>query len=375
MGWKLGAGLVAAVVGSLLAAPWVAAAVPPPPVRILNTNGSALERDWTVVFGSPMGIDPHNIVLDNGRVRVAYPPTELTEKAGHVIYVRTLGKWVLAGDPEFGDWTYTGSSFTDPMTNFAIVKNTAEVAQTDMSFDFHRHEYMGNASLPVKKSIILRRGAYGYRAILNVPSDLPGEREVGFGGTPTHLFSYTTKMGILWNPFDPPPENAQYPVDYVYLRDQGQTIRDWWGASIAFDRGYYRFVGLRPTNPAGLRTGQFAWGHTGHLIHWAFEGFSSYEAFVAAVPYNGLMARRVTVRNGVATVHVPTAGTYNLMTRAIAGRRHTYLPAKNGLRLKAGWNNVDVRGIRLVAPIIVPFANGVALPEDISRLYRAGKFD
>lgn len=353
----------------------IEAATPPPPVRIFNTNGSTDESAWTVVTGLPLDINPRHVVLDNGRIRVAYPPELSSEKAGHLLYVKGGGVWQFAGDLEYGDWTYAGSSFSDPVSNFAILENTENVVRMRLSFDFHRHEYQDNAPFPVHKTIVLRRGAYGYRAIIEVPSDLPGEREIGFGGTSTHLFSYTNKKGIQWNPYQPPPPETTDGTDYVWIRDEGQPKGDWWAASLAFNRSYYRLVSLRLVNPAGFRTGQFSGGHTGHLIHWAFDGFSSYEAFVAAVPYDGSMARRVTVSNGKATVYAPKAGTYNLYTRAVSGRRHTYLPAKTGLKLNAGYNTVDVKGVSLYAPILVPVSNGVNLPEDISRQYRDGKLD
>jgi hypothetical protein len=345
------------------------------PVRIYDTHGSSVPGDWTVVTGSPSGLDPRNIVLSNGFIRIAYPPRGSSEKAGHLLYVKAGGVYHFAGDSELGDWTYTGSSFSDPMTRFEIVTNSSEVARIRMSFDYHRHEYQGNAPLPVRKTIVLRRGSYGYRAILEVPSDLPGEREVGFGGTSTHLFSFTGKMGILWNPYDLPSTETTDGTDYAWIRDSGQTSGDWWGASLAFNRSYYRLVSLRQSNPAGLRTGQFSSGNTGHLVHWAYDGFSSYEAFIAAVPYDGSMARRVTVQNGVATVYAPKPGTYSLYTQKISGRRLTYGPAKTGLKLVTGYNKVNVQGLSLYAPILVPWSNGVNLPEDISRLYRAGKFD
>lgn len=346
------------------------------PVRILNTRGLANESDWTVVSGTPLGLNPRHIVLENGRIRIAYPAAASTEKAGHLLYVFGLGKWQFAGDAEFGDWTYTGSSFTDPVTNFTILENTPEVVRVRFSFDFHRHEYQDNAPLPVQKTIVLRRSSYGYRAILSVPSELPGEREVGFGGTATHLFSYTNKKGILWNPSQPPPPPPDSDgTDYEWIRDEGQEAGDWWAASLGFNRSYYRLVSLRKTNPAGLRTGQFTGGHTGHLIHWAFQGFASYEAFIAAVPYDATMARRVTVNSGKATVYAPKAGTYSLYTRSVSGRRHTYTPAKTGLKLQLGYNTVDVKGISLYAPILVPVSNGVNLPEDISKAYRDGKLD
>lgn len=334
-----------------------------------------MESNWTLVVGSPLTINRRNLVLDNGLVRITHPPTERTEQAGHILWVRVGSRWVLAGDSGFGDWTYTGSSFTDPVTNFAILENTTEAARIELTFHFHRHEYMGNVPFPVKKTIVLKRGSYGYRAILSVPSDLAGEREVGFGGTSTHLFSFTHKMGILWNPFQPPPEYPE-PVDYVWLRDEHQPTGDWYGASLAFDNSYYRLVSLRTSNPAGLRTGQFAWGHTGHLIHWAFQGFSSYEAFVAAVPYDGSAARRITVQNGIANVEVPKNGLYTIYTRTETGRRLTYRPAIPWVWLAGGVVNYLRTGTTtLVAPIVVPVSNGVDFPEDISRLYRDGRMD
>lgn len=211
--------------------------------------------------------------------------------------------------------------------------------------------------------------------MIQMSSSLPGEREVGFGGTKTHLFCYTNKQGILWNASKPPSAARTDGTDDVYLRDDGQAAGDWWGASLAFNRSYYRLVSLRPGNLAGLRTGQYSGGSTGHLIHWAFEGVSSYEAFIAAVPYDGTMATRVTVSGGKAKVNAPQAGTYSLYTRAIVGRRHTYVPAKRGIVLRAGANTVNVAGVRLVAPILVPVSDGANLPEDISRKYRNGDFD
>ncbi len=374
-GFHPGRASIAALFFFVLSWGSLVAATDPFPVRMFNTNGSADESKWTVVTGTASGLNPRNIVLTNGRVRVAYPPSQTTEKAGHLLYVFAQGKWQLAGDPAFGDWTYAGSSFTDPVTRFTILENTAKVARIEFSFDFHRHEYQNNASFPVRKTIVLHSGAWGYRAVINLPSDLPGEREVGFGGTSTHLFSYTGKKGILWNPYQPPSETETDGTDYEWIRDEGQQANDWWAASLAFDRSYYRMVSLRWVNKAGLRTGQFSGGHTGHLIHWAFQGFSSYEAFVAAVPYDGSMAARVTVSNKVATVHVPKPGYYTLYTRQISGRRHTYVPVKVNLKLKAGYNNVSLGDVSVYAPIIVPVSDGATFPEDVSKEYRYGRRD
>ncbi len=279
-----------------------------PPVRILDTHGSSNEGDWTEVNGLPWA-NPRNLVLDNGRIRITYPAASSWEKAGHLLHVNLGGVYQLAGDAEMGDWTYVGSSFSDSMTSFAIVKNTPEIAQVRLSFAAHQHEYQNNALLPVEKTIVLHRGAWGYRAMVQMASNLPGEREVGFGGTETHLFSYTNEQGILWNADKPPPSAATTDgTDVVFLRDDAQSAGDWWGASLAFSRSYYRLVSLRPGNPAKLRTGQYVGGSTGHLIHWAFEGMSSYEAFIAAVPYDGTMAPRVTVRGGKAVVNAPRSG-------------------------------------------------------------------
>ncbi len=357
---------------SLWAAPTRVAAQAPA-VRILDTRGSTDERTWTVVTNRFSFSNTRNIVLENGLVRITQPPVYPTEKAGHVLWVNIGGVWKLAGDKEYGDWTYTGSSFTDQPSNFSILENTSEVVRVRLSFDFHRHEYQNRVPFPVHKTIVLRRGSWGYRAIFEVASDLPGEREVGFPGTTTNLFTYTNKMGILWNPYQPPSNSEG--TDDVWVRETGQPSGDWWGASLAFSNNFYRLVSVRPGNPAGLRTGQFPGGVTGNLIHWAWEGFKNYEAFIAAVPYDGTMAAQVTVSNGFATVNVPKAGTYSLYTRSISGRRHTYLPAKTNIALRAGANSVDVRGLSLYAPIIAPVSNGVNLPEDISLQYRNGNLD
>ncbi len=344
-----------------------------PTVRILDTHGSTNESNWTVVTTRYTFTSPRNIVLDNGLIRITYPPSNQDEKAGHVLWVKIGGVYQVAGDTEFGDWTYTGSSFTDQNSDFTILENNAEVARIRISFHFHRHQWQNNVPFPVHKTIVLRRGSWGYRALLEVASDLPGEREVGFGGTTTHLFTYTNKMGILWNPYQPPSQ--EFGTDDVWVRDTGQPSGDWWGASLAFSNSFYRLVSLRPGNPAGLRTGQFPGGLTGNLIHWAFEGFKNYEAFIAAVPYDGSMAARVTVSNGFATVNAPKAGTYSIYTRSNSGRRLTYTPAKTNITLGAGSNTVDVRGLSLLAPILVPVSDGVNLPEDISLKYRNGNFD
>lgn len=365
-----GTAVLAIVVLSLLSAT-LRVAAQSPPVRILDTHGSTNEGNWTQVTTPYTFASPRNIVLDNGFIRITCPPLYQDEKAGHVLWVNIGGVYQLAGDTEFGDWSYAGSSFTDQNSDFTILENNADIARIRTSFHFHRHQYQNNVPFPVHKTIVLRRGSWGYRAMFEVASDLPGEREVGFGGTTTHLFTYTNKMGILWNPYQPPSQD----IDDVWVRDTGQASGDWWGASLAFSNSYYRLVSLRPGNPAGLRTGQFPGGLTGNLLHWAFEGFKNYEAFIAAVPYDGSMAARVTVSNGFATVNAPKAGTYSIYTRSNIGRRLTYTPAKTDITLVAGSNIVDVRGISLFAPILVPVSNGVNLPEDISLRYRNGNFD
>jgi hypothetical protein len=339
---------------------------------MLDHHGSINETDWTLIAGQPHGLDPNRVVLENGLVRIAHPPGSDGEKAGHVLYVKLGDKWELAGDLQFGDWTYVGSSFKDSLTRFEVLQNTDAVARIQLTFANHVHEFMGNAPLPVSKTLVLHRGAPGYRVIVDVPNPLPGEREVGFGGTRTHLFSYSGKFGVLWNPYRPPTAE---PTDYEWVRDEGQTSGDWWAASLAFNQSYYRLVSVRESHRGGLRTGQFAGGNTGHLIHWAFSGMSRYEAFVAALPYDGRMARRVTVRKGLATVTVPEDGTYSLYARAVIGRRYTYIPAKTGLQLKAGSNTVSIKAVPIRAGIVVPVGNGVDFPEDISLRYRAGQFD
>ncbi len=341
------------------------------PVRLLNTQGSTNEANWTVVAGRPGGLNPKRMVLDNGIVRITYPATSDRERAGHVLYVKVRGKYVPASDPHFGDWTYVGSSFTDDVTGFEILENSVEVVRVRLSFNNHVHAFANNLSLPVKKTIALHRGGNGYRASVEVPSNIPGEREIGFSGSQTHLFSYSTKRALLWSLRIPPRFED---IDYM-LRDEGQPSGDWWSASVAFKDSFYRLVSVRPDYLGGIRTGQFVGGVTGHLIHWVFQGFSNYSVYIAAVPYDGRCGRRITVRGDTATVHVPVAGQYQLYSRSVDGRNSIYLPVPGLLNLVPGENAVKVVPNTLRAPIIVPYSNGVDFPEDISAQYRAGAFD
>ena len=343
-----------------------------PPVRIYDTHGSSNEANWTVVTGTPSGLDPTHTVIENGCVRVTYPALLEREKAGCQLYVFLHGHYVLASDPDYGDWTYTGSSFIDDYTSFTILENDDSVARVQLNFANHVHEFENNLPLPVQKTIVLHRGAYGYRAIVNVPSTVGGEREIGFGGTRTHLFTYSTRRALLWSLRKPPRSEDR---DYL-VRDEGQESGDWWGASVAFSDSFYRLVSVRPEFPGGIRTGQFTAGVTGHLIHWVYSGFSSYEAFIGAAPYDGSQARRVSVRDGIATIIVPATGKYTLYTRAIEGLHLVYLPVPGRLRLKAGINSVPMKNAAILrAPIVVPYSDGLNFPEDISAQYRAGAFD
>ena len=341
------------------------------PVRLLNTQGSTNEANWTAVTGLPGGLNAKRMVLDNGLVRITYPATSDRERAGHVLYVKVRGNYVPASDPQFGDWTYVGSSFTDDVTGFEILENSSEVVRVKLSFNNHVHALANNVPLPVKKTIVLHRGANGYRAIVEVPSNVGGEREIGFSGSQTHLFSYSTKRALLWSLRIPPQFED---IDYM-LRDEGQPTGDWWSASVAFKDSFYRLVSVRPDHLGGIRTGQFVGGVTGHLIHWVFQGFTNYSVYIAAVPYDGRCGRRITVRGDTATVHVPVAGQYQLYSRSVDGRNSIYLPVPGLLNLVAGANAVKVVPNTLRAPIIVPYSNGVDFPEDISAQYRAGAFD
>lgn len=340
-------------------------------VRLLNTQGFTNEANWTVVTGLPGGLNAKRMVLDNGIVRITYPATSDRERAGHVLYVKVRGNYVPASDPRFGDWTYVGSSFTDDVTGFEVLENSDEVVRVRLSFNNHVHTLANNLSLPVKKTIVLHRGANGYRAIVEVPSNVGGEREIGFSGSQTHLFSYSTKRALLWSLRLPPRIED---IDYM-LRDEGQETGDWWSASVAFKDSFYRLISVRPDHLGGLKTGQFVGGVTGHLIHWAFQGFTSYSVFIAAVPYDGRCGRRISVLGDTATVHVPVAGQYQLYSRSVDGRNSIYLPVPGLLNLVAGTNEVKVVPNALRAPIIVPYSNGADFPEDISAQYRAGAFD
>ena len=44
------------------------------PVKIFNTNGSTDESKWTIVTGKPTNLNAVNIVLQNGLIRITYPP-------------------------------------------------------------------------------------------------------------------------------------------------------------------------------------------------------------------------------------------------------------------------------------------------------------
>lgn len=344
----------------------------PPPVQLFNTQGSSNEANWTVVTGTPTGLDPKRLVIDNGLVRVTYPANSANEKAGHNLFVKVHGEYVAASDPDVGDWTYAGSSFVDDATGFEILANSTESVRIRLMFNNHVHAFANNLPMPATKTIVLHRGAYGYRAIVGLTSSEGGEREIGFGGSKSHLFSYSTKLGVLWSLRLAPRMDDD--IDYL-LRGDGQESGDWWSASIAFKDSFYRLVSVRPDHLGGIRTGQFRGGVTGHMIHWVYQGFSSYSAFIGAVPYDGRCARRVSVRGGTARVHVPEAGKYQFYTRSIDGRTSFYEPALGIFDLTPGLNVVSVPPGVLLAPIIVPYSNGVDFPEDISALYRSGTFD
>jgi hypothetical protein len=51
------------------------------------------------------------------------------------------------------------------------------------------------------------------------------------------------------------------------------------------------------------------------------------------------------------------------------------VPAVTGLNLKPGYNKVDVRGVLLDAPIVVPITNGMNLPTDVAKRYQQGLLD
>lgn len=360
------------------------------PVKIFNTNGSTNEADWKVVEGTPAGLNPSNIILQNGLVRITYPCTRgipgiftnsMDNKAGHVIYLKSEDKYILAQDPEFGDWTYVGGNLSDDPTSFKIVRNRKDVAEIVLEFDNHNMGAGDKSLNPCKKHIILYRGQYGYIARIDATTNSPGEREVGFGDSKSnnfvpseHYFAYSTKTAYLWNPNDSVPGTCCH---YEFIRNENQADNnDWWGVGLAFNNSYYRFVGILPQSPKSpaIRSASFRRGNISGLIRYNgmnTTSFSGYEAFVAVIPYDGSDAMNISVDNNKAIVKVPKDGHYTIFSEDKmdeGGSKH-YNRLISDLNLKKGENVIDLEGKVLKNPVIAPLSDGISFPVEIFQKY------
>lgn len=360
-------------------------------VVVYNTHGFEDETRWTVISGTPDTLDPVNTVIENGFIRITYPvkmgqPGKTghfgNEKAGHLIYINTDTGYELAQDIEFGDWIYVGGSFVDDPTGFKILQNTPDICEIVLEFDNHRMIDEDNSLNPCKKHITLRRGHYGYTISMDVQNASYGEYEAGFGGTNTHLFTYSTKYGYKWALENPAPSGQ----NYQFLRKEDQQENQWWAAGIVYDNSYFRLVALKPSkgHTPALRTFQFIGGLTGGIIRYSWSSnFSDYEVYVAVVPYDGSNANKIVYNDDKATITVPENGKYAIYSKTEnlgstedrrngdkQGNSRRYDLVFNNLNLKSGKNEIELNGTKLVDAVVAPISNGLDFPEDIAKRYQ-----
>ena len=107
-----------------------------PPVRIYNTHGSATTAKWTQIEGLSDTLDPNQIIVENGLIRLTYPcnlgrngkdPQKFDQKAGKLVYLKINGEYKLAQNEDYGDWIYVDDSMIDTLTGFKITKNTDSI--------------------------------------------------------------------------------------------------------------------------------------------------------------------------------------------------------------------------------------------------------
>ena len=379
--------LTAILCALALGATGALAAETSPPVHIYDTHGTDDKAAWTILSGAPADVDPEHIVIENSIVRITYPCLKgvpgntgeaWTEKAGHLLYLMLDGRYQLAQDKAFGDWTYVGGSFTDDPTNCAVLRNTDDIAEIVM--DFPNHKDLDGHPNACRKHVTLHRGHHGYLLRIEEETTIPGEREGGFGNAASpiadcpdtqHFFAYTTHTAYLWSPTDPVPGRIQH---YEFLRELNGSA-DWWAAGIAFKNSYYRLVGLKPQSPQSptIRSGSFRHGYLSGLIRYRHPSMAEtgYEVYVAVAPYDGTDAQNIVVDVNSASVTVPQAGRYTIFSEALTdpgGSKH-YERVIDAVELKAGANTVDIADKTLKNPIIVPLANGRDFPEDLWQAY------
>ena len=341
------------------------------PVRIYNTHGKVDFNEWTLVKGLSDRLNPEHTVVENGLIRLTFPcgrgqkggdPVVNDQKAGHLLYLKKDGDYKLAQCAEFGDWIYVGDSMIDTLTGFSITKNTDSIVQFQMMFDNH-YSSGGNqitfdpdSKNPVKKTVTMRRGQYGYLVHVDIARDLRGEREAGFGLAEKPTFYYNPETGHQR------PDNR---TTYLYLRQPGE-MKNFWGTGIAPQKDFYRFLAVSPEYPHAIRSAQWSEGQIGAFYRWVMNGLA-YEAYIAAVPYDASKARDITVKDQVASIEVPSDGKYSVFN----GKGELYEPVLKNIELRKGINSIKIPdNINLDYPIIVPVSNGRDFPEDIYALYR-----
>lgn len=342
-----------------------------PLVRIYNTHGKTDFKEWTQVKGIPETLDPTQTVVENGLIRLTFPcnlgrrggdTKRFDQKAGHLVYLKIGGKYKLAQNADFGDWIYAGDSVIDTLTGFMIIKNTDDVVQFQMSFD--NHYFKGgsvikldpNSKNPIKKTVTLYRGHYGYVVHVDIERDLPGEREAGFGLADKPTFYYNPETGHQR------PDNK---TTYIYLRQPGE-MKNFWGTGIAPQKEFFRFLAVRPEYPHAIRSAQWSEGQIGAFYRWVLNGLA-YEAYIAVVPYDASKAREITVVENIASVEVPSNGKYSIFSK----KDQLYEPVLKNIKLKKGKNKIKLPdNMKLDNPIIVPISNGKDFPEDIYALYQ-----
>jgi len=364
-------------------------------VVIYDTHGSADEALWTPVTGDSRRIDPANTILQNGLIRIRYPARKadprsgfspLSERGSHVLYLNCGGEYQLVQDADFGDWTYVGGALDEAPTGFQILKNTPDECTVALEFRDHKMSAADSekpgAPTSVTKLVTLRRGEFGYTARIRADSPYRGEREVGFGGTRTHLFTYTASMAHLWRLGANEVEGC---CNYKFPKEDGSAAGDSWAVGFAPTSNYYRLIAISPTGPsakAAIRFAQFRTmnpskpGIAGSIIHYTREPLQEYEAYVAAVPYDAAGTTIVAGADEQIAIHASAEGGYAIFSRATksnpadnAASPDNYSLAFRELHLVKGINRLPRGTTTLINPIVVPVSNGQNFPADIAATY------
>lgn len=134
----------------------------------------------------------HRLEITNGRVRVVWDPSHLTEAGGFEFDVRDGDRWLPANARGVGDWLYIGYSVMT-LPDITIERIGADLVALKMQFDDHRFAPPGfpapadwvSQAYPFARTVYLREGDNGYYSWVDVQGDLGRldvEHENGFGG-------------------------------------------------------------------------------------------------------------------------------------------------------------------------------------------------